>query len=160
MYEAYCVHGVMASRKWLDQPTYTHTHSTLTRFSSVQFSVAQHFALNIIWHNNNYTIDRHLALCYYMNYDMVCVGTYKPIASLHRISYFDCNWRFYIRGSGPYVRLHSKIIQRIIFAACLMIFGRFMFIRIKKNYWLPRTSERIPFHSISLQPSTNRMNSK
>lgn len=84
---------------------YTHTH-THTRFS-----VAQHFALNIIWHNNNFTIDRHLASCYYMNYDMVCVGTWKPIASLYRISCFDCNWRFHIRDAGLCVRSHSKLFS-------------------------------------------------
>lgn len=70
-----------------------HTHPPLYYpFSSIQFGVAQHFALNIIWHNNYYyTIDRHLASCYCINYDLV-----SACAPQRRISYSDSNWRLYM----------------------------------------------------------------
>lgn len=106
MYETYKCNDLVF-RKCIDHifiSTHTAFHAMQIHFNSfrsVQFSVAQHFALNIIWHNNNYAIDRHLALrsivcalcicfCMYCRNELnewLVYATLKLVTSL----YFNCN---------------------------------------------------------------------
>lgn len=97
-----------------------------------------------------------------MNYDMVCVGTHEsPSPRSYRISYFDCDWRFYIRDSGLYVRLHSKLFsQSYHIAARLMnddvrafyVFPIKIILLIATHYW----AHTVPLYLTPI----NRMNSK